>query len=84
MLGKTKNIRRAIRGISALVSPWDVVRSFALCDSEEGARDPPLPLFMAYPAAVPLPDIDPGVGDAPDESLFAFCSPALTWDNCLS
>ena len=37
-----------------------------------------LPLFATYPAAVPLPDIESGVGDAPDESLFAFCSPALT------
>ena len=77
------------------------MRSFALCDSEDGTRDPnrelvkakleiersvpPLPaLVIAYPPAVPLPDIEPGVGDAPDESLFAFCSPALTWDSCLS
>lgn len=46
---------------------------------------PPLPpLVMAYPPAVPLPDIEPGVGEAPDESLLAFCNPALTWDSCLS
>lgn len=77
--------RRTVRGNSVLVSPRDVVRSFALCDSDEGTRDPPLPpLVMAYPPAVPLPDIELGVGDAPDESLFAFCSPALTWDICLS
>ena len=40
---------------------------------------PPLPpLVIAYSPAVPLPDTEDGVGDAPDESLFAFCSPALT------
>ena len=90
------DIRRASREHSALVSLEDVVRS--LFDSKDGTRDPdtglvnetlhiarPLPpLFMAFPPAVPLADTGLGVGDAPEESLFAFCSLTLTWDSRLS
>lgn len=75
-----------------LPPPREIVRSFGLCDSEEGTREPghrlvvsplklvkvvpPLPpLVIVCPAAIPLPDVDPGVGEVPiDEGLLTFRS----------